>query len=175
LRSHPLPLLLKKDSLHSTIAERAQSGKSNLFIIKENCSIMQNLFFFMTFAGEEHYVSRGSFGQDAMNCCRAIYFDDVTDVGCVDAGKDLSDDRLGRFRARIVAGDDNEVTALASGLAHLRALGAVAISPAAEERKDTAWSTCLLRAGGKLPRHCDEIAQGVVGKCVVKGWPASTG
>ena len=62
----------------------------------------------------------------------------------------------------IVAGGDDEIAALAGGLAHLWPLGAVAIAAAAEERDHARACGC-----GHLARQRGQIAQGVVGVRVV--------
>ncbi len=69
----------------------------------------------------------------------------------------------GIFGAGIVAGGDDEIAAFARGLAHLGALGAVAVAAAAEERDDARAATC----GGHLAGEGGQIAQGVVGVGVV--------
>ena len=68
----------------------------------------------------------------------------------------------GIFGAGIVAGGHNKIAAFARGLAHLGALGAVAIAAAAEKRDHA-------RAGsrGHLAGERGEVAQRVVGVRVV--------
>ncbi len=78
------------------------------------------------------------------------------------AGLDLGEDGGGIFGAGIVAGGDDEIAALARGLAHFRALGAVAVAAAAEERDD-ARAGC----GGHLAGERGQVAQRVVGVRVV--------
>src|SRR6185312_7563027 len=58
------------------------------------------------------------------------------------------------FRARIVAGEDDDVAELAGGLAHQWALGAVAVAAGAEEGDDA--------AGFEGTRGGDGVAEGVV-------------
>ncbi len=88
--------------------------------------------------------------------------DGVAHAAGLEPGLDFGEDRARIFGARIVAGGDDEVASLARGVAHLGALGAVAIAAAAEERDDAA-------AGfrGQLARESDEVAQRVVGVRVV--------
>ena len=69
-------------------------------------------------------------------------------------GLDLGEDGARIFRARIVAGGDDEVASLARGLTHLGALGAVAVAAAAEERDDAP-----ARIAPSLTRKGDQIAQ----------------
>ena len=58
------------------------------------------------------------------------------DAAGFEAGLDFGEDGERIFGAGIVAGGDDEVAAFAGGLAHLGALGAVAVAAAAEEGDD---------------------------------------
>ena len=68
----------------------------------------------------------------------------------------------GIFGAGIVAGGDDEIAAFARGLAHLGALGAVAVAAAAEEGDDARAGCC-----GDLAGERGQVAQRVVGVGVV--------
>ena len=68
----------------------------------------------------------------------AVGLDGVADAGGLEAGLDFGEDGERIFGAGIVAGGDDEVASLARGLAHLGALGAVAIAAAAKEGDDAA-------------------------------------
>ena len=95
--------------------------------------------------------------------CGAIRFDHVAHARRLEGGLNLGQDRARIFGARVVAGGDDEVASLPGRGAHLGALGAVAIAPAAEEGEDAA-AGCAPSSAGQGP---DEIAQGVVGVRVV--------
>ena len=64
------------------------------------------------------------------------------------AGFDFGEDGERIFGARIVAGGDDEVATLARGLAHLGALGAVAVASATEDGDD-ALAGLLRSSGGR--------------------------
>ena len=59
-------------------------------------------------------------------------------VGVLHALEDVIDDGLGLLGARIIAGDNAEIREVSRDAAHLRALGAVAVAAAAEQRNNTA-------------------------------------
>ena len=92
----------------------------------------------------------------------AIGLDGVADAGGFERGFNLGKDGARIFGARIVAGGNHEVASLARGVAHLGALGAVAIAAAAEERDDAAAGLRRQLAG-----QGDQVAQRVVGVRVV--------
>jgi len=113
-------------------------------------------------AGEEHNVA----GRGGLKCKAngrgAVRLYGVLDAAGFQSGFDFREDGERIFRARIVAGGDDEIAAFAGGHAHLGALGAVAIAAAAKERDDA-----LAALRGHLPGERREIAQRVVGVGVV--------
>ena len=72
----------------------------------------------------------------------AIGLDGVMDAAGFERRFNFGENRARIFGARVVAGGHDKVASLARGLAHLGALGAVAIAAAAEERDDAAFGLC---------------------------------
>ena len=89
----------------------------------------------------------------------AVRFDHVRRIGAAQAHQRVVHDGERILRARIVAGEHHEVAQLAGGLPHQRALGAVAVAAAAEQRDHA--------LGAEAARHRDDVAQRVVGVGVV--------
>src|SRR5580700_2031950 len=116
----------------------------------------------MAFASQQDDVFRLGIIKREMNCRCTIGLDSVADAAGFKRGFNLIEDRARIFGTGIVAGDDDKFASLARGVAHLGALGPVAVSAAAEERDDTATGFC-----NELTSKCDQVAQSVVGMRVI--------
>ena len=158
------PLLPTSDSLPFTIAQIAQDGKRNFGVVERDGAVGEDLFFLVALAGQQNDIARLGSLQRKANGGRAIRFHGVLRCRVAFSPGSISARIAARiFGARIVAGGDDEIAALARGLPHLRPLGAVAVAAAAEERDARA---CLILRG-HLPRERSQIAQGVVGVRIV--------
>src|SRR3954447_3734520 len=99
-----------------------------------------DLVVFVTFSGYEDDVPIFRILNDLLNCIATI---DVDEDGFVDllrqTAKNLVNDGLRIFGARIVTGDVEGVSDFLGSLGHARTLGAVTISAAAEENAEFAF------------------------------------
>src|ERR1700712_2718274 len=100
---------------------------SNRRIVEWDYSGGENLNLFVALAGEQNDVSRPRGADGELDGGAAVGFDDAARAGGLDAGEGLVEDGRGILRARVVAGEDDEIAALAGSAAHPGALGAVAI------------------------------------------------
>ena len=103
-----------------------------------NGAVFQNLIIFVPFAGEQYDVARTSGRDRAMDRLAAVEFNFVFDVGAAQADQRVVDDIDRILTTRIVAGEYDVVAQFSGGLPHERALAAIAIAAAAEERDDAA-------------------------------------
>jgi hypothetical protein len=140
---------------------------SNCRIVEWDGSGGENLDLFVALAGEQHDVSRLGGADGELDGGAAVGLDDATRTGGLDAGESLVEDGRGIFGARVVAGEDDQIAALAGGAAHLGALSAVAVAAAAEESDDSALRVAGTAVGYELAGQGDEVAQGIVGVGVV--------
>ena len=111
------------DSLHSTIAHFGQSGKRDLGVVEWDGAIREDLFLFVTFAGDQNHVARlGGCERQANGGC-AIRLDGVLDACGSQTGFDFTQNCEGILGPGVVAGSNDEVARFARSLAHLGALG----------------------------------------------------
>src|SRR6516225_10637368 len=116
----------------------------------------------MSFAGDENDVTGTSFRDCERNGFVAIRFDFVFCARALQADHRVVDDGERIFAARIVGGQYGEIAAASGSFTHERALGPIAVSTAAEERKYSA-STRL----HEFAREGGQVAERVVGVGVI--------
>ena len=131
-------------------------------IIERYHPIGDGLSFFVSFAGQEHQVTRPRFGNGQGDGAVAIGLDEDFGWGLLEPRQHLFDDGQRVFSPRIIRSKYNHVAAFSSRLPHERALGTITIATAAEHGDDPAAS-----AAHKRTRCGDDIAQGIVGVGVV--------
>ena len=98
--------------------------------------VAQDLNFFMSLAGEQDYVTRFRRFNRKLDSGGAVGLDDAICRCLANPNERFSDDRIGVFGARIVAGQHNKITSLTRCPAHLRSLRPVTVAAAAKERDD---------------------------------------
>ena len=117
---------------HQPVLRRSASARARLDPIVEAAPLgADDLIRLVALAGDQHHVARLGFEDRALDGARAVELDLVS-AAARQAGLDRLRNPLGRFRARIVVGDDRAVGAATDGFAHLRALVGIAIAAAAE-------------------------------------------
>ena len=109
--------------------------------------------------GQNHDVAFAGLFERPLDGSSAIRFDHVRHIHPPDSHQGVVHDRQRIFRSRIVAGEDYEIAGFRGGLSHQRALGAIAIAAASEERDDA--------LGIEPARHRDGIAQRIVGVSII--------
>src|SRR5207248_6630886 len=126
--------------------------------------VTDDLVHLVTFAGAQHEIAGPGQLDRLLDGRAAIRYRQQT-LFCVfpgvrgDAALNLQEDPIRIFAARIVGGDHDEIAETASHGAHQRTLRAVAVPAAAEDRDQP--------AARERPRRLEQIAQGIVGMCVV--------
>src|SRR5215469_6371202 len=136
----------------------------NLNIIERDRARAADLNFLVSFAGNQHNVSR--LGLANCNCDGGlpVGLDCVLGSCPFQASQGIVDDGARIFAARIVGSKDNEITAVSRGLAHQGTLGAVAISTAAEQSDNP---SCQPGLRDEFPGYGRQITEGVIGVGII--------
>ncbi len=122
-------------------------GRPSLFAIVEVAhGIPDDLFGFVTLAGDEHDVARACRRDRVGDCPRAIELDH-DGRGLRETRKDRLDDRPRVLAPRVVAGDDRHVGPLGHRPPHGEALARVAIASAPEHADDATRARPLPQRG----------------------------
>jgi hypothetical protein len=85
-------------------------------------------------ASEKNHIAGGGLLERQPDGGGAVGFDSVFDFAGLQSGLDLGQNGCRFLGAGIVAGGHHKIASFASGQAHLRPLGAVAVTAAAENR-----------------------------------------
>ena len=151
LRPHAFPLCT---------GSRRSSVAGHLPVVEGHRAVAQHLVGLVALARDHHHVARARHLEGAGD--RVAPVDDDVALGpaaAVHAALDLLDDRLGRLAARVVRGDDDHVREPRGHGAHQRALAAVAVAAAAEDRDHAARP--------QLAHGLEQVLERVVGVGVV--------
>jgi hypothetical protein len=122
----------------------------------------------MSLAGQQHDVSRGACWQSKRDGLAAVglHATNILRRTSVTQPRRIVHDGQRIFRARVVGGEHTKSLPFAGGLAHQRALGAIAIASAAEQRDDFA-PPAAGAARNKIASQRGEVAERIVGVRVV--------
>ena len=143
---------------------RPQSLARHCDIVKGMRSLARDLHLLVPLARKQHDISGTRLCDRQRDGFAAVGFDAVLHAGPLQAHQRIIDDRSRILAARIVGGEHHKIAAAPGGLAHQRALGAIAIAAATEHRHDSRRSSA---ARDELARQRCEISQSIVGVSIV--------
>ncbi len=145
-------------SCGSVVSSSSKDGPHDVAIDEGNSSIVDDLYAFVPFSGDENAISGFRTLEGPADGFAPVGFDNGGVVHATIAGHDLTNDLFGIFGSRIVAGDDRQV-GRTGGPPDQRPLAAVAVAAGSHRADHAASSQPLERS--------DTATQGVFRVCVV--------
>src|ERR1017187_7941498 len=133
----PAPLRRPRRSMPGSfrlpmVTETSQHSAGHLAIVESDGLVFQYLVSFVSLSGKNHNVAGTRFLDGAGDGGGAVRLDDVRHVGAPDAHQRIVHNVERIFRARIVAGQHDEIAVFRGRLPHQRTLRAVAVAAAPE-------------------------------------------
>ena len=136
----------------------------NLQIVEGDDTLARLLVLLVPLAGDQDDVTGLGLVNSQLDGLVAVRLKRVANASALKPQQSVVHDGDGIFATRIIAGEDDEVAAIAGRFSHERTLGTIAVPTASEDSNNSSGTAALVE---EIVRHCSEVPNRVVGVGVV--------